>query len=126
MKRFRYKLTMGSHSMYSSATALQFPYQKKIQTKFCSSKTGRKKKLKQKKEGKFTHFISRMLPGEYWTNRVVMRPPHSTHLYSMARSGFPPLLLCLSLTRNTSSSSSVTKFGLLMMSVLCLRLSPSL
>ena len=73
------KLTMNSHSMYSSATALQFSYNKnKVK------KTKKEVKLGYINEReRFTHLMSRILPGEYWTKRALIGNPHSTHLGSI-------------------------------------------
>ena len=46
-------------------------------------KEDKKEKERKGKQTKWvrTHFMSRMFPGEYCTNSVLIRNPHSTHLY---------------------------------------------
>ena len=46
-------------------------------------KEDKKEKERKGKKTKWvrTHFMSRMFPGEYCTNSVLIRNPHSTHLY---------------------------------------------
>jgi len=76
------KLTMNSHSMYSSATALQFSYNKnKVKKKEKKKKVVKLGYINERE--RFTHLMSRILPGEYWTKRVLIGNPHSTHLGSI-------------------------------------------
>ena len=86
--------TMNSHSMYSSATASQFACNRNIFFLKKKGKVGKFKmenKIYKRVRERFTHLMSRMLPGEYWTKRVSIGNPHSTHLcsiffnYSLAR-----------------------------------------
>ena len=73
---------MLSHSMYSSATALQFSYQNQTNCSFvCSRKMIVEK---EEKNVKPTHFMSRMFPGEYWRNNVLIGNPQWMHLSSIS------------------------------------------
>lgn len=82
--------TMVSHSTYSSATTWQFSYQNSLKKRNNLVRPCRMK-FKERNVGRkillcCTHFMSRMFPGEYCTNNVLIPNPHWTHLYSISLS----------------------------------------
>ena len=64
-------------------------------------KEDKKEKERKGKNTKWvrTHFMSRMFPGEYCTNSVLIRNPHSTHLY---------ISISISISLSALSSQSYT------------------